>query len=107
MNLTTLPNPTINEGEITPAWMEEPAKKVAAAIGALIAVLGVVLAAAAEVLPVLPEKARTAVAATIVTATAVLATLVRVQALLTRDRVFSPSTVEKIDPAALNAHEGS
>lgn len=107
MPLPTLPNAT-TPGEVAPAWYAEPAKKVGTVIGAIAGGVTVVVAAVTSISDLLPEKVRTEVAAGTLIAGTVVVGLTRVQAVLTRDRVWAPESIKKTfgDPEYGGGNDG-
>lgn len=95
-NLPTLPNATVPaEGERpAPEWYTEPAKRVGAYIGVVVVVLTGLLAVVAAATSVLPADAQAEVAIATGIVGSVVVALTRVQAVLTRDRVWSPASIE-------------
>ena len=88
-----IPNAT-TPGEEAPAWYEEPARKVAQILGNVLVVLGVLLGTLNELVDGVPERARTYVTAVIGVVVVVVKIVTIVQGQLTRDRVWSPSSIE-------------
>lgn len=89
-----LPNGT-TPGTVDDAWLEEPAKRIGAFLGKIIAFLTVVLLVVGAITDLLPEDVRVEVLVGVGIVGAVVTALTRIQAILTRDRVYSPATVSQ------------